>query len=382
MSISINTSPVLTLPPTTPQRETNEKPFVDVLDETSSRSKDKELPLFKSLKQLASPTRHLGKTQKHVQKLARSLEKMFSEATKVERETGEKEIKHGGLKRVAKDLTKLFKGLGMPPQLSKAFASTISEAMKDGDVEQIDFSFTASRSQTIDSYHSQKQSIGLENSAAVATSASSRFQLAAVQVRTFDFSLNLRSGEFSYSHSQFKGLAVSSSESSGIAVATPAQTVPIQAEPDSDSLPTDPIGEPLTSEADIAALVKSDSTLLQLSKLVQQSGIMQLKPSDSDLDNQRLFDQQNQGLERIKTAISQMEELAGIRQDLFEPQVAIRDMRLEKADNNDDLLRFTIDATSPFGLKAKDDEGHSTTLYPREDGTLAKISDDSVSLSA
>lgn len=382
MSISITTAPVLTLPPPTPQRETNQKSFVDALDETSSRSTRKELPLLQSLKQMANPTRHLGKTQKNVQKLAGSLEKMFSEATKVDRETGEKEIKHGGLKRVAKDLNKLFKGLGMPPQLSKVFANAITEAMKNGDTEQIDFSFTASRSLTVDSYRSQKQTIELENGAAVATSASSRFQLAAVQVRTFDFSLNLRSGEFSYSHNEFKGLAVSSSESSGVAVATPAQTNPLQTPPSSDSLPTEPINQPLTSETNIAALVQSDSTLLQLSNLIQQSAIMQLKPSDNNLDSQQLFDHHNQGLERIKTAISQMEELAGIRQDLFEPQVAIRDMRLEKADNNDDLLRFTIDATSPIGLKAKDDEGRSTTIYPREDGTLAKISDDSVSTSA
>lgn len=51
-------------------------------------------------------------------------------------------------------------------------------------------------------------------------------------------------------------------------------------------------------------------------------------------------------------------------------------------EGGDDQLRCTMDARAPIGLTAVDDTGHSTTSYPRPDGSIGKVVEKEVKVSA
>ena len=130
-------------------RETLTAPSGEQIEQQAPLAAEKSSPgdfLFKALDHLAAGRKiNDKKSLKAFSSLDQSLEKAFSDSTKVDHKTGEEEIKQGGLRRVGKDLNKLFKGMGLPPQLAKQFSRGITQAMKQEDVEQIDFSLTTSR---------------------------------------------------------------------------------------------------------------------------------------------------------------------------------------------------------------------------------------------
>jgi len=342
------------------------------------------------------------KVSKAFNHLVKSLEKSFGEAPKLDRKTGEEEFRQGGLRRIDKDLRKLFKGLGMPPQLAKKFSRDMTEAMKNGDVEQINFSMTATRSFDLEIHQLQDAYLANGDGSLLAAGTSNSLQISAVQVRSLDFSLNLRTGEFSMSRTRTDEISISSSSSAGLlstgplpdgaeALPTSAEEVPGAPEPsppapestnsteDSTEPVTEPVAQPgATPTDDITALVQSNSRLLQISRTVQQSAIMQMKPIPATAPTEGSQEEDSKGgLRVLQDMIDQLDAINHTAGSLFESMVQIRNLRVER-ENDDDHLSFTVDALAPVGLTAVDEDGRGTTLFPRSDGTLAKTVDDPV----
>lgn len=405
MSLTINSSPpLITTPPVGQQAEAVRKPPGPQLEEKQLAKENpaaKAPDFFKALeKMFAGNTHDSGKLQKSFNKLAHSLEKTFGEAPKVERETGEEEMRHGGLKRIGKDLSKMFKGLGIPKQLAKQLAHGITDAMKTDDVEQINFSLTASRAFNLEVQQLSQGYLANGDGKMVAVSSANSFQLTALQVRSFDFSLNLRSGEFSMSQSSFESISMSSSSSSSLLSNTtqsardnnpplPETTVaetgipPAPAGPGSDQPSEAATTTPAPAEPtnDFAAMVQSNSQLLQISRVVQQSMLMQLKPAATNVATEADTGSQiEQGLRTLQDMTARLEELAGVQLNLFETLVNVSNLRIDD-EADDQHLRFTLDALVPIGLRASNDAGRTSTLYPRPDGSLAKVVEDPVQLS-
>lgn len=395
---TINPHPVIPPTPTNELQSTNNLSKQSKADtarpiEQSEKSHHGR-SIFKSLDKIFH---HRGQEEKQGMKtighLAKSLEKMFDKAQKVDHKTGEEEIKQGGLRRVSKDLSKLFKGLGMPPQLAKHFSRSMTSAMQNEDVEQIDFSLTATRAFSLNLQQTQQGYLASGDGSGVATNETNSFQIAAVQIRSLDFSLNLRTGDFSYSQTQIDSLSIGSSTSVGLAAIPATQNVPstdksatsdtpIEAgplQPTEVEGPATELAQPTDSESDLAAIILSDSRLLQISRIVQQSAIMQLKPvAGANETEDAEEEQQFTGVNMLNQMVSQLDQLTGQSRNLFEEQVQINNLRVENEDNDDHLL-FTLDALAPVGLTTVDETGHSATLYPRDDGSLGKIVEDEVS---
>jgi len=333
--------------------------------------------LFRALDQLAAGRKlNDKKSLKAFTHLGQSLEKAFSNATKVDHKTGEEEIKQGGLRRVGKDLNKLFKGMGLPPQLAKQFSRGITDAMRQEDVEQINFSLTTSRSLNIEAYQLQEGYLSDGDGTTIAASVANSFQLSAVQIRSFDVSINLRTGEYSLNHSQVNSLSINSSSTAVLASSTPALQVPEdEGQPTLAEAPAEPTN-------DIVALIQRDSSLLQISRTVQLSALMQTQPS-ATIDESPLPDEAaySDGLSRLQQLIEKLEEVTADAKSLFESLTQIRDLRIEKEDD-DDHLRFSVDALAPIGLTATDDTGHATTLYPRPDGSLGTVTEGAIEVTA
>lgn len=311
---------------------------------------------------------------KEFTKLSRTLEQTFSEARKVDRSEGERELKQGGLRRIDTDLRKLFKGLGMPPQLAKHFSRGISEAMLGDDVEQISFSLTSSRSFSLDSQQRQSGYLSYGDGSLVAAGVSSSFQLSAVQTRSLDVSINLRTGEFALNRTSSDSLSISSSSTAALASFTPAAE---QAE-------SAPAVRPAVTQEDFAAQVQSDNTLLQISRTVKQAAIMQLTPATNsaaeDSAEEELF---TDGVQSLQQLVERMERLSEAAGDRFESLAQIRNLRIERdEEDDDDHLRFTIEAQAPIGLTAVDDQGRGTTIYPRPDGSIGKLAAETVNITA
>ena len=329
--------------------------------------------LFKALDQLAAGRKlNDKKSLKGFASLGQSLEKAFSTATKVDHKTGEEEIKQGGLRRVSKDLNKLFKGMGLPPQLAKQFSRGITEAMRQEDVEQINFSLTTSRSLNIEAYQLQEGYLSDGDGTTIASSVANSFQLSTIQIRSFDVSINPRTGEYSLNHSQSN----SSSSTARLASSTPAlQASEDEVQPTLAEAPVEPTN-------DIITLVQSNSSLLQVSQTVQLSALMQIQPAaivdESALPDEEAF---SDGLSRLQQLIEKLEDVTANAKGLYESLTQVRDLRIEKEDD-DDHLRFSVDALAPIGLTATDDSGHTTPLYPRPDGSLGTVADNAIKIVA
>ncbi len=333
--------------------------------------------LFKALDQLAAGRKlNDKKSIKAFASLGQSLEKAFSTATKVDHKTGEEEIKQGGLRRVSKDLNKLFKGMDLPPQLAKQFSRGITEAMRQEDVEQINFSLTTSRSLNIEAYQLQEGYLSDGDGTTIAASVANSFQLSTIQIRSFDVSINLRTGEYSLNHSQSNSLSISSSSTARLASSTPAlQASEDEVQPTLAETPVEPTN-------DIITLVQSNSSLLQVSQTVQLSALMQIQPA-AVVDESILPDEEaySDGLSRLQQLIEKLEDITANAKGLYESLTQVRDLRIEKEDD-DNHLRFSIDALAPIGLTATDDSGHATTLYPRPDGSLGTVADNAIKIVA
>jgi len=145
---------------------------------TESSQSPQPLDFFRSaLHKLADGREYSDeKSFKTFNKLSGTLEKFFTKAQKLDREEGHNEMRQGGMRRIETDLRKLFKGLGMPPQLAKHFSREITSAMRAEDVEQVNFSLTSTRSFNLEM---QQEQIGyLETSdGAVAAGVNSSSQL-------------------------------------------------------------------------------------------------------------------------------------------------------------------------------------------------------------
>lgn len=336
------------------------------------------------------------KTSRDFTKLSHTLEQVFSQAHKVEREEGEAELKQGGLRRIDTDLRKLFKGLGIPPQLAKSFSRDISDALSAEDAEQISFSLSSSRSFDLSRQQEQLGYLSSGDSNGVVAGVSNSIQLSAVQTHRVDVSLNLRTGEFSLNRSSSESLTLSSTSTAALASFTPAAE---QTELAADEQPIT-AGEQNTAEAsaataadqpatdtaqdDINALVASNSTLLQISRTIQQSAIMQLTPpSNSDEmrnNGEELFTDAVNSLQRLVDKLTGLSEAA---EDMFDSLTEISNLRVERnPEDDDDYLNFTIAAQAPIGLTAIDAEGRSSTIYPRPDGSIGKIAEEEVNISA
>lgn len=311
---------------------------------------------------------------KEFTKLSRALAQTFGEAQQVNRDEGERELKQGGLRRIDTDLRKLFKGLGMPPQLAKYFSRGISDAMSNDAVEQISFSLTSSRAFNLDVQQQQSGYLASGDGSGVAAGVSNSFQLAAVQTRSLDISINLRTGEFSLNRSSSDSLTISTASSAELASFSPAAA---QEE-------TATTGPATAAQDDFAAQVQSDSTLLQISRTIKQSAIMQLTPAtnsdqEDDADDE-LFADAVQSLQRL---VERMETLSEVAGSMFESLVQIRNLRVERDEEDDDAhLRFNVNAQAPIGLTAVDNQGRGTTIYPRPDGSIGKLAAEKVAISA
>ena len=195
-------------------------------------------------------------------------------------------------------------------------------------------------------------------------------------MRSFDVSINLRTGEYSLSHSQSNNLSISTTSTAVLASSAPALQAP---EDEVQPALVEPPAEPTD---DIAALVQSDSSLLQISRTVQLSALMETQPATVVNASPPPKDEAyTDGLSRLQQLIEKLEEVTAEAKDLFESLTQIHDLRIEK-ENDDDHLCFSIDALAPIGLTATDDTGYATTLYPRPDGSLGKVAENTVKVVA
>ena len=340
--------------------------------------------LFKALEKMTGGHKlNDKKSLKAFSHLSNSLEKAFSSATKVNHKTGEEEIKQGGLHRIGKDLSKLFKGMGVPPQLAKQFSGSITQAMGKEGVEQIDFSMTSSRSLSIEASEFQAGYLSDGDGTMIAGAVANSFQLSAVQTRSFDLSINLRTGEFSMEYSKEDSLSISTSSTAILASSTPAEQIPSAQTPTEDDTQSTPVETPAKTPAessnDVAMMFQSESSMLEISRAVQLSALMHVQPASAVNDESALPDKDTSfaGLSRLQQLFERMEELNPKAKGLFDSLTMIRDMRIEKEDD-DDHLRFSVEALAPVGLTAIDDTEHATTLFPRPDGSLGTVADDAI----
>jgi|GEM_PF-1815598 len=422
MSFEITASTTLpsrTIPPeplkTDPARK---QPGKQPADKTASNQPEtaKSTDFFKAaLSKLSAGHKHAEKhSLKTISHLMRSLQKVFGDAPKVDRETGAEEMRHGGMRRVGNDLRKLFRGLGIPPQMAKEFAHGMTDALQNQETEQINFSLTATRSVNLNIQQLQSGYQASGDGSSIAAATANSFQLSAVQARSIDISINLRTGEFSLTRTSTDTLSISGARATaqagaatqamaGSEPALPTETAPQTAEgttTGSDFSATEVPEATAESQAsdtaaptaesqpapvdDFAALVQSNGFLLQISRTIQQSAMMQLKPAGgSGTDEAKAIDEDKPsgGLRVLQDMIARLQELSGAAHDLFDTLVQVNNLRVENQDG-DDHLRFTIDALAPVGLTAVDKDGRGATVYPRPDGSLAKVVEEPVTATA
>jgi hypothetical protein len=341
---------------------------------SSKRVEAKERNLFSSALDDTFHLRNINdeKSLKALSHLSESLDKAYSNATSVDQETSEREIKHGGLKRVGKDLRKLFKGMGLPPQAAKTLSRGITYAMKEDSTSQINFSLTTSRSTAIEFSQTQTGYLASGDGTEEAVSTSNSLKISALRVRSFDFSINMDTGEYSFNHSQSDQLTVSASQSAVAFRSLPEESGT------SPSEQGDNVESEQQTDREIAAVFQSDRTLFSLSQTVQNSALMQITPvndTDQEIDESEKTPSEMKPLEQQLSAVRQQPE------PLFESLTRIRNLRID-VEREQTYLRFSADAIAPVGLSTTDEQGNNATLYPRSDGSLAKTEDSPLAVTA
>ena len=352
--------------------------------------------LDKALNQVFSGReKQLSKT---FDRLGDSLRKGFSEAPRVSDKQGTDEMREGGLRRIGKDVRKLLKGLGMPPQVAKFFSRNMMQAVRSEDVETVSLSFSSTRTFELQSTQLKQAYAANGESSELVSTQLSGFQVAAVQVRSLDISLNLNTGEVSAGRSSFESISVESiratgwtgsdsgealaaEESSGTGFQDPATDLTDAAiEQQGVDDETSAIASPAETEEDVAALVRMDASLLEVRRFVEQSLSMQFGTTDEMADAEESdADDHHGGLDRLRELSSRLADFMQSVEDFFETVVSVHDLRVDQ-DEHGDYLRFTMDALAPIGLTAQDDRGHQDTLFPRPDGSLASSSQEPVDL--
>ncbi|WP_029909816.1 hypothetical protein [Pelobacter seleniigenes] len=349
------------------------------------------------IEQLDRTTRVNDRTSvKAFASLAGSLQRAFADAVNVDQESGTEEIKQGGLRRIGKDLQKLFKGMGFSPHLAKQYAGKICQAMGQNDLAQLDVSLSLTRTVDIQAT-SQTTYSATGQSMTEQLSATESLQLSAVQVRSFDLSLNLTTGEFSIQHSSSDSLSISAAQSTTSSV--PMETGPnlpqseTAAPVDSEEPATEQLPEPETTapteptaadqlDAGATVQVESNSLLLQLSRTITQSALLKTQPVEPVANDQdQETNPEDQAVARLEDFIQLQFNATETVTGLFESMTTISNLRVENQDNQP-YLRFTAAAVAPVGLTVIAESGDSTTVYPQEDGHIASFSDTPVEVSA
>ncbi len=352
-------------------------------------------PHHRASEQLDRTTRvNDKKSVKAFASLAGSLQKAFADAVQVDRDSGAEEIKQGGLRRVGKDLQKLFKGMGFSPHLAKQYAGKICQAMGQDDVTQLDVSLSLTRTVDIQAT-SQTTYSATGQSTTEQISATESLQLSAVQVRSFDLSLNLTTGEFSIQHSSSDSLSISVAQSTSSIVSAetaPAQSeaaTPVAVEEPATAQPSEPETtmepEPTATEqpdAGDAIQIEANSLLLQLSRTIAQSALLKTQPVESITNDQaQETTPEDQAVARLENFIQLQFSASQTVTGLFESMTTISNLRVESQDDQQ-YLYFTAAAVAPVGLTVTAENGETTTVYPREDGRVASFSDTPVEFTA
>ncbi len=354
-------------------------------------------PHHRASEQLDRTTR--GNDKKSIKafaSLAGSLQKAFADAAQVDRDSGAEEIKQGGLRRVGKDLQKLFKGMGFSPHLAKQYAGEICQAMGQDDVTQLDVSLSLTRTVDIQAT-SQTTYSATGQSTTQQMSTTESLQLSAVQVRSFDLSLNLTTGEFSIQHSRSDSLSISAAQSTNSIVSTetepaPAQSeeaTPVAIEEPATAQPSEPettmeMEPTVTGQPDAggAIQIEANSLLLQLSRTIAQSALLKTQPVESITNDQaQETTPEDQAVARLENFVQLQFSASQTVTGLFESMTTISNLRVESQDDQQ-YLYFTAAAVAPVGLTVTAENGETTTVYPREDGRVASFSDTPIEFSA
>lgn len=325
-------------------------------------------PLVKAVDGLSSYRKiNDNKSLKAMAHLSQSLDKALADAKPVDKETAEEEIKQGGLRRIGKDLRKLFKGMGLPPQMAKQLSRGITETIRSEGVEQIDFSLTMTRAAALEMTQTQTAYTETGDGSITAASQTNQFMMTAVQVRSFDFSLNLKTGEYSLSHNRADLLSISASQTE-TAILLPGEETP-------ETVPA-PVEIPEGEEADQA--FQDNSTLVEIRSAVQSTSFVDLARTSL---SREVDDEAADDSEAMQVLTGQVEKLVPTLEPLYATLTQIRNLRIEE-ELTERYLRFSVEALAPVGLKAHDDEGYEQTLYPQADGNLAKVEETPLTLTA
>ena len=329
--------------------------------------------------------------------LAKSLDKALNGASSVDAQTADREITEGGVRRIAKDLSKLFKGMGLDPHLAKQFSRSVARTMQQEGVEQIDLSVSITRSLNMEAYQLQNSYTDKGDGPGSTSTAMTGLLISAVQTRSFDFSLNLKTGEYSLNLSQSDSFAVAAFDYQAQApleerpaeITAPgagSETAEETAGGDNEAGEADHAayveGQ---SSGDIAAFFMSRTSLVEISRQVRMAPIAQALEAEKDegaADESTAEEQlADAGLAKMQGLYDQLDESAEQPARLFESLTQIRHLRIEQ-EQSVRYLRFSFDAFAPVGLAATNDEGYQTTLYPRSDGSLGVVEETPVKVEA
>ncbi len=296
--------------------------------------------------------------------LSQSLAKAVDSSTLVDSATAEEEITQGGLRRIGKDLSKLFKGMGLDPQLAKQLSSRLTSALQEGGVEQIDLSVSMTRSVSIEAYRLQDSYQANAEGTSSSSVAASGLLVSAVQTRTFDFSLNLTSGEFSISRTSSDSLSQSLFDMQ-LNEALPAES----SSPEGGGTAALPVTEDATSmTAGFEALVVNRSSLLEISQQLTSSPLMQASTS-TGLESGAVDEAEALAAEKTMDDLyAGVDDVDG-EGDLYQTLTRVWNLRIEEQESAS-FLRFNFSTFAPVGLSALDGNGYRSTLYPRPDGGL------------
>lgn len=326
--------------------------------------------------------------------LSKSLDKALTGATPVDAQTAANEMTKGGIKRIAKDLSKLFKGMGLDPHLAKQLSKSVAHTIQQEGVEHIDLSVSVTRSLNIEAYQLQESYTDNADGTGTTSTAMTGLQMSAVQTRSFDFSMNLSSGEYSLNLSQEDSFMTSafdyqasqnvntdeitqSAGANGPAETTDGENG--QVETDNGAYVE---GQ---SSGDIAAFFMSRTSLIEISKQVQMAPIAQAleaeKNQNSAVESEAEDKTADAGLSQMQGLYDQLDKTTEQPENPFESLTQIRNLRIEQ-EQSVKYLRFSFEAFAPIGLAAKDNEGYQTTLYPRPDGNLGVVEETPVKIEA
>ncbi len=295
--------------------------------------------------------------------LSQSLSRALDSATQVDSATAEEEISRGGLRRIGKDFSKLFKGMGLAPQLAKQLSRSLTSALQEGGAEQIDLSVSMTRSVSIEAYQLQDSYQSNAEGTSSSSVAASGLLVSAVQTRTFDFSLNLTSGEFSISRSSSDSLSLSLFDLQ-LDGALAAEGLSDE-EGDAAALPATADATSMT--AGFEALVVNRSSLLEISQQLTRSPLVQSPPAaESEADVEAGNSAAEETMDGLYAGVDDVDGADG---NLYQTLTRVWNLRIEEEESAS-FLRFNFASFAPVGLSALDENGYRSTLYPRPDGEL------------